>query len=135
MFKIFVYGTLKPKGKYYQIYCEGKTIEEVKCWTKGRLFDLPLGYPAMIKGNDQVFGYLLSFASFQDLEKLDELEGYSGEPNSPSNEYYREKIMVYNEANYPFDEAWTYFMTEEKVKALNGVFLSSGWWNLKPKRI
>lgn len=128
MFKVFVYGTLKPGGKYYKIFCEGKTIEERKCWTKGCLFALTFGYPAMIKGDNQVFGYLLSFTSFKDLENLDKLEGYSGIPNSPLNEYEREKIMVYDESNAPLEEAWTYFMTQEKVDSFQGVFLPSGWW-------
>jgi gamma-glutamylcyclotransferase (GGCT)/AIG2-like uncharacterized protein YtfP len=129
MIKVFVYGTLKPGGKYYKIYCEGKIVQEVKCWVKGRLFALPLGYPAMTKGDNQVFGYLLTFALVKDLANLDKLEGYSGIPNSPLNEYDREEIVVYDEANCPLGEAWTYFMTEEKVKTLNGVFLPSGWWN------
>ncbi|MBL1208639.1 gamma-glutamylcyclotransferase [Geminocystis sp. GBBB08] len=128
MLKVFVYGTLKPNGKYYQMYCQGKTLQETKCWAKGRLFALPMGYPAIIEGDNQVFGYLLSFASVKDLENLDELEGYVGK-NSPFNEYHRQKIMVYNDANYPLDEAWTYFMTEEKVKVLKGIFLPSGWWD------
>lgn len=127
--KVFVYGTLKPGGKYYKIFCEGKTIEEQECWAKGRLFALPIGYPAMIAGNDQVYGYLLSFASFKDLENLDKLEGYSGIPNSPLNEYDRAKIVVYDKANQVIDEVWSYFMTEEKVKILNGVYLPCGVWN------
>ncbi|MGI0480866.1 gamma-glutamylcyclotransferase family protein [Geminocystis sp. CENA526] len=127
--KVFVYGTLKPRGKYYKIFCEGKTIEEQECWTKGSLFALPVGYPAMIEGNDQVYGYVLSFASFKDLENLDKLEGYSGIPNSPLNEYDRAKIIVYNQANQAIDEVWSYFMTEEKVKTLNGVYLPSGMWH------
>ncbi|BAQ65698.1 gamma-glutamylcyclotransferase [Geminocystis sp. NIES-3709] len=129
MIRVFVYGTLKPGGKYYKIYCQGKTLREIECWTKGKLFALSVGYPAMVKGEDQVFGYLLSFASFKDVENLDKLEGYSGIPYSPSNEYDRVKIMVYDEANQPIEDAWAYFMTEQKVKTLNGVYLPSGQWN------
>lgn len=128
MIKVFVYGTLKPNGKYYPIYCQGKTLKETKCWAKGKLFDLPLGYPAMTQGDNRVFGYLLSFTSDYDLDNLDKLEGYSGIPNSPLNEYDRLSIIVYDEDNKPLDEAWAYIMTEEKVKALNGVYLPSGEW-------
>jgi len=87
MIKVFVYGTLKPRGKYYQIYCQGKTFKEIKCWAKGRLFNLPLGYPAMSKGDHKVFGYLLYFTFLKDLKNLDKLEGYSGISNAPLNEY------------------------------------------------
>jgi len=131
MFQVFVYGTLKPGGKYYKIFCQGKTLEEIKCWTKGRLFALPVGYPAMIKGENPIYGYLLSFASLNDLENLDNLEGYSGVPNSPLNEYDRIKVMVYDEKNQPLGEVWTYIMTEDRVKTLGGVYLPSGEWMMK----
>jgi gamma-glutamylcyclotransferase (GGCT)/AIG2-like uncharacterized protein YtfP len=132
MIKVFVYGTLKPDGKYYPIHCLGKTFQEIKCWTMGRLYALPLGYPAMILGtsgsDDRVYGYLLSFASEKDLANLDKLEGYSGISNSTLNEYERTKIIVYNEANQAIEGVWTYFMTPEKVKALKGVYLPCGQW-------
>lgn len=134
MIKVFVYGTLKPDGKYYQIYCRGKTLQEIKSWTIGRLYALPFGYPAMIREtpndrtDDRVYGYLFTFPSQKDLENLDSLEGYSGIPNSPLNEYDRTKIIVYDQANQAIDDVWTYFMTREKVKALNGVYLPSGQW-------
>ncbi|MTF39404.1 gamma-glutamylcyclotransferase family protein [Cyanobacterium aponinum] len=131
MLKVFVYGTLKPSGKYYKIYCQGKTINEVKCWTKGKLYDLPLGYPAMTEGEEKVYGYLLSFASFKHLSNLDKLEGYTGIDNSPLNEYERRKITVYNDDNQPIDEAWCYFMNDSAIASLNGVFLPSGWWEFK----
>ena len=130
MLQVFVYGTLKPREKYYPIYCQGKTVAEVRCWTRGKLFALPIGYPAMILGNDKVFGYLLSFASKNELANLDELEGYSGEVNSPSNEYDRFRITVYDDNNTPVDQAWAYFMTEKRVQQLNGVYLPSGWWDV-----
>jgi gamma-glutamylcyclotransferase (GGCT)/AIG2-like uncharacterized protein YtfP len=129
MLKVFVYGTLKPKGKYYSLYCQGKTISEIYGWTKGKLFSLPLGYPAMIPGNDRVYGYLLSFASETELINLDRLEGYTGERNSPSNEYDRFKITVYSPDNLLLDQAWAYFMTPKKVQELNGIYIASGWWN------
>lgn len=129
MIKVFVYGTLKPSGKYYKIYCQGKTIEETKCWAKGKLFDLPLGYPGMAEGDEKVYGYLLSFPSHKELNNLDKLEGYTGIDNSPLNEYERRKIVVYNDDNKPIDDVWCYFMKEDKIKELNGVFLPSGWWD------
>ena len=128
MLKVFVYGTLKPKEKYYSLYCQGKTISEFYCWTKGKLFSLPLGYPAMIPGDDRVYGYLLSFASEKELINLDYLEGYI-EPNSSLNEYHRLKIKVHNPNNSTIDEAWAYFMKENKVQELNGIYIPSGWWS------
>lgn len=128
MEKVFVYGTLKPGYKYYPMYCQGKTVAEVKCWIKAKLFTLPVGYPAIIVGEEKVYGYLLSFASVDDLYNLDRLEGYTGNPNSPLNEYDRYKIKVYGMDNSFLDEAWAYFMTEKRVQQLRGVHLPSGLW-------
>ncbi len=124
--KVFVYGTLKPNGKFYPLYCQGKTIQEQKCWTRGKLFALSVGYPGMIEGNDRVYGFLLTFASMSELENLDKLEGYSELRNLVENEYERKKVLVYDEFNQPLDEAWAYFMTLEKVKSLQGVYQPSG---------
>lgn len=129
MIDVFVYGTLKPGGKYYQIYCLGKTLREIKSWAKGELYDLPLGYPAMTEGDNKVYGYLLTFASHRELDNLDRLEGYTGINNSPLNEYDRRKIMVYDENNQPLNEAWCYFMDREKINQLNGVALTLGYWD------
>ena len=129
MIDVFVYGTLKPGGKYYQIYCLGKTLREIKSWAKGELYDLPLGYPAMTEGENKVYGYLLSFASHRELDNLDRLEGYTGINNSPLNEYDRRKIMVYDENNQPLNEAWCYLMDREKINQLNGVALTLGYWD------
>ena len=126
--KVFVYGTLKPDGKYYPLYCQAKTIEEQKAWTKGKLFDLCLGYPAMIEGDDRVYGFLLTFASPAELSNLDKLEGYSGIEFSPHNEYERKKVLIYDHFDRPLAYAWVYFMTESKVKKLGAVYLSSGYW-------
>ncbi|MBD2327448.1 gamma-glutamylcyclotransferase [Alkalinema sp. FACHB-956] len=44
---VFVYGTLKPGHAAYDRFCAGKTIAEVAAIVPGRLYHLPLGYPAM----------------------------------------------------------------------------------------
>ena len=128
MFKVFVYGTLKPQEKYYPRYCQGKTTAEIPCWTKGKLFALPVGYPAMTKGNDRVYGYLLTFANDVDLVHLDYLEGYTGVANSNKNEYDRLWIDVYDDQNIKLDECWAYFMTEDKIKKKQGTYLPNGYW-------
>jgi gamma-glutamylcyclotransferase (GGCT)/AIG2-like uncharacterized protein YtfP len=126
--KVFVYGTLKPNGKYYPIYCQGKTIKEQKCTALGKLFALPCGYPAMVMGNEQIWGFLLIFADVKELANLDKLEGYSGYDNASNNEYERREILVYDENNLPLDTAWVYFMSKEKVNALKGNYLVNGYW-------
>ncbi|MGY6530700.1 MAG: gamma-glutamylcyclotransferase family protein [Cyanobacterium sp.] len=126
--KIFVYGTLKPKGVNYYLHCAGKTIDEQKCWTYGDIYSLSLGYPAMIKSDNKVQGYLLTFADSSVLEGIDKLEGYQENREPHFNDYQREKITVYDENDYPIDEAWTYFMTKEKIEFFRGVLIPSGEW-------
>ncbi len=128
MLKVFVYGTLKPGEKYYQIYCQGKVVNAVKVWTKGVLYDLPLGYPAMTRGEGKVQGFLLTFTNNLVLSELDFLEGYDPLRLPEFNDYQRCKIMVYDFEDQPLEEVWGYLMTWEKVQSLGGVLIPSGWW-------
>lgn len=127
--KVFVYGTLKPQEINYRLYCAGKTIQEQKCWTYGEIYSLSLGYPGMIKSKNRVQGYLLTFADSSPLKKLDQLEGYQENREPHLNEYQREKVMVYDYHNSPIDEAWTYFMTKQKIDYYQGILISSGEWS------
>jgi gamma-glutamylcyclotransferase (GGCT)/AIG2-like uncharacterized protein YtfP len=129
MLKVFVYGTLKPGERNYPIYCEGKVIKAEKCWTKGQLFALPVGYPAMIAGDDKVEGFLLTFTDESVLIKLDKLEGYDSEKIPEKNYYQRQKIIVYDTNNNSLGKVWAYLMTFAKITSLNGVLIPSGWWS------
>ncbi|MBE9223050.1 gamma-glutamylcyclotransferase [Cyanobacterium stanieri LEGE 03274] len=126
--KIFVYGTLKPQEVNYYLYCAQKTIYEQKCWTYGDIYSLSLGYPAMLKSQNKVQGYLLTFPDSSALEKIDQLEGYQENREPHLNDYQREKVMVYDYDNRAIDEAWTYFMTQEKINFYQGILISSGEW-------
>jgi gamma-glutamylcyclotransferase (GGCT)/AIG2-like uncharacterized protein YtfP len=126
--KVFVYGTLKPSEANYQQYCAGKVIQEIRAYTWGQLFDLPLGYPAMTEGNSQVEGFLLTFASSLILESLDKLEDYQPQRSPQENEYDRRLIPIYCLAGESLGQAWGYLMSRERVKQLGGISLNSGWW-------
>ncbi len=126
--KVFVYGTLKPGGKYYHLYCAGKTIKEEKCWTYGNIYSLSLGYPAMTKGNGKVHGYLLTFPDAKALVNLDKLEGYQENRQRELNDYQREKITIYDYDNNPIKDVWTYFMDKDKIDYFQGVLVASGNW-------
>lgn len=126
MEKIFVYGTLKPGEINYPYFCADQVIESTRVWTKGRLYDLSVGYPAMTPGTGRVDGFLLVLAT--PLEILDELEDYHPGKPPQDNEYYRQKTFVYRLGGEPVGEAWGYFMTDEKIQQLGGVWLPGGWW-------
>jgi len=61
--RVFVYGTLKPGEANYKRYCANKVVDVKKAFAQGKLFALPMGYPAMTLGDSQVYGYLLSFSN------------------------------------------------------------------------
>lgn len=125
---VFVYGTLKPGGRYYPDYCEGKTLQEREVYTYGKLFHLPLGYPGLIEGDDRIKGILLTFADESVLESLDELEDYDPMRSPEQNEYERKRILVYSLDEQFLGEAWGYLMTIEKIQQYQGKFVISGCW-------
>lgn len=124
--KVFVYGTLKPGESNYH-YCAG-AIAQTHAYTWGRLFHLPLGYPGMTTGTYKVRGVLFTFTDETILKSLDKLEDYHPQRSPQDNEYQRTKILVYSLADEALGEAWSYLMTDNKVKQLGGIFLPSGWW-------
>lgn len=126
---IFVYGTLKPGELNYQHYCASKVLEAKRAIAFGKLFALPLGYPAMTSGKSLVRGFLLSFADTTILGKLDLLEGFDPSKPALQNEYNRQLIETYNPAFVCFGLAWVYLMTPKQVQYLSGVFLPDGWWS------
>jgi len=128
--QVFVYGTLKPGERNYQRYCAGKVIEAQRATTLGRLFALPMGYPAMTTGADIVHGYLLTFTDLGILDALDELEDYQPDREMSANLYNRQNMEVYNLLGSPLSRAWVYFMQPARVKQLGGIFLPDGWWSL-----
>ena len=127
MENLFVYGTLKPGEINYPYFCADQVIKATRAYTRGRLYDLPLGYPAMTPGTERVDGFLLVLANHNSLEILDQLEDYHPDKQPQDNEYYRQKTLVYRSGE-PIGEAWGYFMAAEKIEQLGGVWLPSGWW-------
>lgn len=125
---IFVYGTLQPGEYYYPKYCAGKIIGSCQAIAHGNLYDLPLGYPAMIIGNGIVHGYRLSFNDISILNALDELEDY--DPNRPDyeNEYQREQVEIFTLSGNSLGVAWAYLMDSERVNHLGGRYLADGKW-------
>ena len=127
--KIFVYGTLKPGEVNYSYFCAAQVIEATRVYTRGRLYHLPIGYPAMSSGTSRVDGFLLVLANHDSLAILDRLEDYHPDKPPQDNEYNRRKTQIYRLSGEPFGEAWGYFMVQKKIQQLGGVWLPSGWWS------
>ncbi|MDK3159325.1 gamma-glutamylcyclotransferase [Kamptonema cortianum] len=130
--RVFVYGTLKPGEYNYQRYCQGKTIAEQSAIALGELFTLPVGYPALIPGEQPVRGFVLTFNDPQILADLDRLEGYSPQNPPNQNEYDRQQIEIWDEANRTLGFAWAYLMSRLQVERLGGVKIASGNWCYSP---
>lgn len=128
---VFVYGTLKPGEANYKNYCEGRVNEAIAAYTYGNLYDLAVGYPAMIEGTGKVRGVLLIFNRPDILKNLDQLECYQEHRALELNEYYRQQVPVYSLSDKLLGKAWSYFMTKNQVKKYQGTAIASGWWSGK----
>ncbi|MBP0031292.1 gamma-glutamylcyclotransferase family protein [Roseofilum sp. Guam] len=129
MFKVFVYGTLKPGEVNYQRYCEGRIVKEEQAIAWGRLFLLPMGYPGLTVGTNRIEGYVLHFQDSHLLNQLDQLEGYH--PDSPleDNQYLRQLMPVFRPTGEPLGDALVYVMSVEKIEGYGGVELLNGSWS------
>jgi len=88
---LMVYGTLMRGQANHARFCaDALTIEPAV--TTGRLYHLPIGYPAMIAAEDgQVFGEAMTFPDLAaKLALLDHLEGYR--PDQPEHSLYLRRI-------------------------------------------
>jgi len=131
MFKVFVYGTLKPGEVNYQRYCEGRVVKEEEAIAWGRLFllPMPMGYPALTVGANRIEGYLLHFQDSKLLNQLDQLEGYH--PDSPleDNQYLRQSIPVFRPTGEPLGDALAYLMSMGKIEQYGATELLNGSWS------
>jgi len=131
MLVVFVYGTLKPGGRYYRQLCAGKVECEIPAIAQGRLYDLPLGYPAMVSGSGWVQGYRLQFTDSDMLRVLDQLEDYDADREPAQNAYDRRWVDIFTPEHQLLGQAWAYFMTLEQVQSLGGTHLPNGYWTLR----
>ncbi|MFM2064398.1 MAG: hypothetical protein RLZZ507_4069 [Cyanobacteriota bacterium] len=126
--RVFVYGTLKPgKSNYY--LCKNYVIAAKKAVASGKLFNLPMGYPAMTLGDGKVYGYLLSFPDSQILPALDDLEDYQPKKPISENLYYRQSMEIFDLDGLSLGWAWVYLMTPKKVDRFGGIPQMDGCWN------
>ena len=105
---LFVYGTLMRGQANHARFCaDALTIEPAV--TAGRLYHLPMGFPAMIDAADgQVLGEAMTFPDIEAvLRQTDLLEGY--DPLRPDRSMYRRIVVpVLIEPSGWRVTAWTY---------------------------
>lgn len=130
LLKVFVYGTLKPGEANYDRYCHPWVIEAKPAIVYGRLYHLPLGYPALTSGNSPVQGFLLWFKDPTILADLDELEDYQADRPLEMNEYFRIQTEIFEVEPHrqSLGTAWVYQMQPALIEQLGGVWVPSGQW-------
>ncbi len=129
MLKVFVYGTLKPGEAYYTRYCEPYTVQVQPALTRGQLYHLPQGYPALTPGEGWVTGVLLHLRDDTGLAALDAFEDYNPALPASENEYQRQCRPVYSCDRHPLATAWMYVMAPARAQAHGGILIAAGVWS------
>ena len=125
---------LQPGGQYWPDYCEQRVERLCPASVRGLLYDLPLGYPALVAAGSRqaklVQAILLWLKSSKDLFKIDQLEGYRTERPAIENEYNRRQIDCYDVHHLQrITQAWVYEMHMDRVCELKGTLLKNGKWS------
>lgn len=138
----FVYGTLKP-GEVNHWVCASYITAIQPAIVAGRLYHLPLGYPAITTVEEGiVHGYLCSFDDPQVVSILDEFEQHDPQAlervapgqSLDAYQYSREVLALFTPKRSPLGSAWGYVMTCEQIRCLRGNLVPEGNWhsNYKP---
>ncbi len=127
MEKIFVYGTLRQDfwnhDKVFKHRMRGN-IEEGKL-VDYSLHHLPAGYPAIVPGNDTVYGEICTLSHSKHLKSIDLLEGYTGDPNIDL--YVREKRPILLKDGR-VEMCWVYLYINEDYVRSKGRYIPHGDW-------
>lgn len=149
---MFFYGTLKRGQRNHDRYCRGALrIEEAK--VRGELYDLPLGYPALVVPEESIhavgtgdpagdteeqqrLGHMTEVQSpdgprvlgelysFDDPEsRLPSIDGLEGFDPEDSSSHYRRVLLPVETSEGSVFLAWAYV-----VEASSGAYLSGGSW-------
>ena len=128
--KIFVYGSLLENFYNYNKYLVGKVEKKNYGKVLGKLYHLKnKGYPAMIKGNDFIYGEIFELYDWEmTVARLDELEGYYGEKN-PDNDYNKTLIEVEVLPEKSKELAYVYmYNCKDELELEKEIYLPEGNW-------
>lgn len=129
--KIFVYGSLMEGFFNCHKYIDGKIIDRKPARTKGKLYHLNnKGYPAMVSGNDYVYGELITICDFKaTIIELDKLEKFYGQDNI-ENSYNRtaREIEVYKEGSIEIIDVYMYNEDNPNYKSDDMIYIPEGDW-------
>jgi gamma-glutamylcyclotransferase (GGCT)/AIG2-like uncharacterized protein YtfP len=133
---LFVYGTLREGGSKHAWLQRTQPEGSTRAWAAGRLFHLPMGYPALVPGPEPAFlppgpgwirGDFVGYGDEGDLESalsdLDPLEGVE------EGLFTRKILPVILEGGHRY-RAWIYLFHVERLPRLEreAVEIKDGDW-------
>lgn len=128
--KIFVYGSLRTGFFNYNKYLMGKVKDSKVGKVKGKLYHMPhKGYPALLKGDDDVFGEVMTLSDFKSVMiPMDKMENYYG-VNDKNNEYNR-IVMDVELLDGSKESCYVYYyaMNDKEIFEENSVYINNGDW-------
>lgn len=129
--QLFVYGSLMEGFYNCEKALKEKILDRKIAFTKGKLYHIEnKGYPALLSGDDIIYGELLTIADFDStLKVLDDIEDFS-ENTISSNEYNRvsKEIFVNDYKHIVTAYVYMYNATSQKNKADNLIYIPNGCW-------
>lgn len=129
---LFVYGSLMEGFHNYEKALTGQIESRVPAFVNGRLYhQRQKGYPALVSGDDRVFGELLTLRDFMaNMEVLDQIEEYHGP--GEENEYNRILTPVHIGESGVVEFAYVYWYGREDLDGASNpsVYIPSGNWRI-----
>ncbi|TCP29226.1 gamma-glutamylcyclotransferase (GGCT)/AIG2-like uncharacterized protein YtfP [Scopulibacillus darangshiensis] len=118
---VFVYGTLRKGERNHHLLADSPCIAE-QAWTNGQLFATDSYYPAMILGEDLVYGEVYTVTD-EILAQLDELENHKGDPETDL--YDRKATAIHTDSETL--QAFVYLLVDKQHEVLGGPILYNDW--------
>jgi gamma-glutamylcyclotransferase (GGCT)/AIG2-like uncharacterized protein YtfP len=129
MVTMFVYGTLKPGEAYHERYCRPHLVQATPARVPGRLYHLPMGYPALTDEAGWVVGTRLQLRDGAALAAMDAFEGYDPEKSPADNAYTRQWRSLCAIDGTALGSAWMYVMDVARVHYHQGIWIPTGVWS------
>jgi gamma-glutamylcyclotransferase (GGCT)/AIG2-like uncharacterized protein YtfP len=126
---LFVYGTLKPGEAAFTSFCQPFVQALCPAIAPGRLYHLPMGYPAMTLEPGWVQGVLLTLTNADGVGAMDEFEAYYPYRPASASQYQRIGHDIYDRHQRFLTRAWVYVMDRQRVQVLQGQWLPAGHWS------
>jgi len=123
--RVFVYGTLMKGFGNHRRYLEGRISCITPGKTRGLLYHLPQGYPALLEGDEIVEGEIVEPVDENLLESLDRLEDYS---EGRSNNLYVRVARNILEEDGKEVTCWVYIYADRVYAQAKGTLVPDGNW-------